>query len=47
MRPMQIVRAYGISERYVRLLIAQGRLPSRKVGGIVLVPIEAVEEMFG
>jgi excisionase family DNA binding protein len=47
MRPMQIVRAYGVSERQVRRLIRDGRLPAYRVGAMVLVPMEAVDALFG
>lgn len=36
----------GLSERAVRRCIAEGSLPSVKIGGSRLVPISALEELL-
>jgi excisionase family DNA binding protein len=42
LRPKEVARALGISERTVRQLLP--RLPHVREGGVVLIPVEALRE---
>ena len=46
LRAGEIARLMGISERTVRRLIASDELPSVKLGGARLVPVEALEKLL-
>jgi excisionase family DNA binding protein len=46
LRAGEIAQLCGVSLRTVRRWTASGALPSRKVGGVRLVPREALEEMI-
>jgi excisionase family DNA binding protein len=47
LRPRQIAEMVGVTERTVRRWIADGTLPSRKLGGARLVARATLEQRLG
>jgi excisionase family DNA binding protein len=47
LRPRQIAELLGVTERSVRRWIADGTLPSRKLGGARLVARVTLEQRLG
>lgn len=46
LRPRQIVDRYGLNERTLRRMIAEGRLEVRRIGRSVFISRDAVEMLF-
>ena len=47
LRPRQIAESLGVTERTIRRWIADGTLPSRKLGGARLVARSTLEQRLG
>ncbi len=47
LRPRQIAEMLGVTERTIRRWIADGTLPSRKLGGARLVSRSTLEQRLG
>jgi excisionase family DNA binding protein len=46
LRPKQAAKVYGVSRTLLHEWMKSGRLPSAKLGGVRLIPVDALEALL-
>lgn len=44
-RVAEVAAMYGVSETTIRTAIAAGQIPARRLGNVVLIPADAVDQI--